>query len=198
MNEKEAIKKLRMIETEMAYLEKRIRRQKKILSSFSRGYLLRLLAMIAAILIVGMAAPFYLNIVGHMDTFEPMCLISFFLFVIIFVSIVSLIFKDEYEEEMIEITRGMGCWLEYYKKEKERLVSEHPELRRENIGPYRIHYWDLYTYYMAFGTILLLLLNIVFPWNSYPTTLFLYVLILMGLAANYVYKKHYQRCPEHD
>ena len=56
MDEKQTIKELRMIETEMAYLEKMIERQKKVLKSFSYGYFLRWAGIVAAGVLIPIAA----------------------------------------------------------------------------------------------------------------------------------------------
>ena len=198
MDEKKAIKRLRMIETEIAYLEKNIGKQKKMLNSFSKGYFLRLIAVTAGIALVVAAITLYSLSLDGISSFEPTCLVSFFLFIMAFFLIIALLSKDHYEKQMFKGIKGMECWLEHYKKEKERLLSEHPELGQENIRPYRVHYWDIYSAYMAFAIIILLLLGFLSPLGFYRTEPFFYAIIMISLAAAYIQRKHYVGCPKQD
>ena len=196
MDEKQARKRLRLIETEMRYLERMIERQKKILDSvYSGKYIAKGLAVAVLIGIISMTSAFYGA--GSASGFALICSISMFILIIVFFVILIFVLRESTENRAWELRHGMECWLKHYEEEKKRILSEHPNLKYEDIRPYIIHYWDLYTYYAVFSTLIVFGAYIWFSRypQPNPALLSLNLLVLLNLAGSYLYQRHYRYCP---
>ena len=196
MDEKQARKRLKLIETEMRYLERMIERQKKVLDNvYSGKYIAKGIVVAVLIGIITMASAFYGA--GSASGFALICSISMFILIIVFFVILIFVLRESTENRAWELRHGMECWLKHYERERERILLEHPNLKYEDIRPYIIHYWDLYTYYAVFSTLIVFGAYIWFSRypQPNPALLSLNLLVLLNLAGSYLYQRHYRYCP---
>ena len=195
MDEKQARKRLRLIETEMRYLERMIGRQKKVLDSvYSRKYIAK---GIAVAVLIGIGMVLILYSARGASGFALICGISIFILLMVFFIILIFVLRESTENRAWELRHGMECWLKHYEREKERILGEHPNLKYEEIRPYIIHYWELYTYYAIFSILIVFGAYIWFSRYSQPNPALLSfnLLVLLNLAGSYLYQRHYRYCP---
>ena len=195
MDEKQARKRLRMIETEIRYLEKRLAYQKKIRdSSSSDRYLLRVLGLA---LLVGFLS--WIIIPYALSGLSPeilTCVLSFFFIIAVIFIVFALFFKDWDEKSALKVEKGMKCRLRQYRKEKEKIISEHPQLKNADIRPFRIHYWEICIYYSDFVFIFVLVLWFRTHTNQPIITLLFYIAFFISMSIIYIQHRYYKRCVE--
>ncbi len=195
MDEKQARKRLRSIETEIRYLERMIERQKKILDSvYSGKYIAK---GIAVEVLIGIIITLVLYSTLGARGFVLICGISIFIFLMVFFIFLIFVLRESTENRAWELKHGMECWLKHYEEEKERILSEHPNLRDEEIKPYLIHYWDLYIYYAIFS---MLVVFSVYTWFSIypppnPVLPLFSLLVFINSIGIYLQQSHYRKCP---
>jgi Na+/melibiose symporter-like transporter len=197
MKKKQAIKRLRMIETEIRYLEKQIKRKKKILDTIHSGrYFLKVMGTVILIMIIGTLVSYYAARRVGADDFFLTYGIPMLIFLMVFFLVLVLVFRDSAEKEESELRHGMECWMKYYGKEKERILSEHPELKYEDIRPWRIHYWEILQIYELISTLIFVFLAIWYPMMTpNPLPILTSILVLLVTFANYLYQRHFSHCP---
>ncbi len=196
MNEKEARKRLKAIETEIRYLEKMLERQKMLDGLYSRKFNIKGPILIA---LVGAVVVFMLiyNTGGGADISGIACTAFFFILFLAFLLMIVFVFRERTENRAWEMKRGMECWLQYYRKEKEKILRECPNLKYEDIKPSPIHYWVLLQY-CAIGAYLIVFG--LFAWTSSfyspnPVTPYLLVLLFIMNIITYLHRRHYRNCP---
>lgn len=145
MDEKKAIKNLRRIETEIKHMEKQIKRAERSIKVWSKDrniFLFYFLLFLSAVVI---ETRFWTtsDFRSHMVCYTAGIIIAG----LIFAGIFALLFGDRQVLELGKSKKIAECWIRYCEKEKERILKEHPELKDEEIRPYRLHYWDMFFLY---------------------------------------------------
>ncbi len=124
----------------------------------------------------------------------------YFAFYIATSLLIAWFFAGIFEERKISNIEGYmklsKCWIKHYQNEKERIFQEHPELRNEEIRPYKLHYWDVFLYCCML--VIMVLSALIWATKSVEYSLILgwigVLMIFMGGATLHSWK--FKKCPE--